>query len=118
MRIFLDNSAPAGLRRHLRHHQVATAPNQRWERLENGELLKAVENAGFEVMITADQNLEYQQNLSERKLALIVLGSNRWSYVKKYVREIVAAADAAQSNSYAFIEVPMPPKPPYRRSEE
>jgi len=64
MRIFVDNSVPAGLRRYLRHYQVATAPNQRWERLENGDLLKAVETAGFDVMITSDQNLEYQQNLS------------------------------------------------------
>jgi hypothetical protein len=113
MRIFLDNSAPASLRRYLRCHQVATAPNQRWERFENGELLKTLENAGFAVMITSDQNLEYQQNLSERKIALIVLGSNRWRYVREHIEEIVAAAEAAQTNSYAFIEVPLPPKPPY-----
>ena len=60
MRIFLDNSVPAGLRHYLGDHQVTTAPNQRWERLENGDLLKAVEAAGFDVMITSDQNLEYQ----------------------------------------------------------
>ncbi len=64
-------------------------------------------------MITSDQNLEYQQNLSERKIALVVLGSNRWPYVKEHISEIVAAVDAAQTNSYVFIEVPLPPKPPY-----
>ncbi|MGH9621152.1 MAG: hypothetical protein ACRD45_15785 [Bryobacteraceae bacterium] len=115
MRIFLDNSIPAGLRRYLSHHQVVTAANQRWEELENGELLRLVEGAGFDVMITADQDLEYQQNLRNRKIALVVLGSNRWAYMQKCVPEIVAAVDAARASSYAFIEVPLPPKPAPQR---
>ncbi len=114
MRIFLDNSVPAGLRLYLRHHQVLTAPNQRWERLENGELLKAVEDAGFEVMITSDQNLQYQQNLKNRKIALVVLGSNRWPMLQTLLPEIVAAVDAASAQSYTFVDVPLPPKPVYR----
>lgn len=58
MRVFLDNNVPADLRHHLKHHEVATAPNQRWERLENGDLLNAVETAGLDVMVTSDQNLD------------------------------------------------------------
>lgn len=113
MRIFLDNSVPAGLRRHLKHHYVLTAANQRWERLENGDLLQAVEDANFDVMVTADQNLEYQQNLAKRKVALVVLGAGNWPIIRNHLSEIVAAVDMAGPNSYAYIEMPLPPKPQY-----
>jgi hypothetical protein len=58
--------------------------------LENGELLKAVEEAGFEVMITSDENLEYQQNLKNRKTALVVLGFQSRPMLQSLLPEIVA----------------------------
>jgi hypothetical protein len=114
LRVFLDNSVPVGIRRYLEHHQVSTALNQRWEKLENGELLKVVESSGFDVMITADQNIAYQQNLKERKIALVVLGSNRWTLVRDHIDAIVDAVNAAGLNSYTFIEIPVPDKPAYK----
>jgi hypothetical protein len=72
MRVFLDQDAPHGIRRYLKKHsdhEVVTAAHQRWELLKNGALLKAIEDAGFDVLVTADQNLKYQQNLTNRKIA-------------------------------------------------
>lgn len=74
MRILFDKSAPNGLARHLLGHTVATADQCGWGQLENGELLTAAEGAGFELLLTADKNLRYQQNFTGRKISILVLG--------------------------------------------
>lgn len=82
-----------------------------WDpQLENGKLLKIAEETGFDVMITSDQNIQYQQNLSGRRLALVVLGSNIWPIVREHAAAIKAEADAATPGSFAFIEMLVPPK--------
>jgi len=59
-------------------------------------------------MITCDQNIKYQQNLSKRRISLIVLGSNKWkSVVRLYIDEILACVSAATPNSHVFIEMPI-----------
>jgi len=78
--------------------------------LENGELLRAGEAAGFDVMVTSDQNIRYQQNLKGRKLALVVIGSNIWPLIRDHSAAIAAKVDEATPGSYHFIEIPLPPK--------
>lgn len=78
MRVLFDKNVPYAPRRHLSPHTVEVAADLDWGRLENGDLLQAAEDAGFNLMVTGDQNIRYQQNLSERKIALVVLGSNVW----------------------------------------
>jgi hypothetical protein len=78
--------------------------------LENGELLHVAEVSKFDVMITCDQNIEYQQNLTGRKLALVVLGSNIWPIVRNYEIAIATGVDAAKPGSCVFIEMPIAPK--------
>lgn len=79
--------------------------------LENGELLKAAEAAAFDVMVTSDQNIRYQQNLTGRSLALVALGSNIWPIVRSHGAAIATAVNRALPGSYHFIEMPLPPKP-------
>jgi hypothetical protein len=76
----------------------------------NGELLNAAEEAGFDLMVTADQNIRSQQNLTGRKLSLVVLGSNIWPIVQKHGEAIAAKVHAATPGSYDFIEMPLMPK--------
>lgn len=71
----------------------------------------------MDVMVTADQNIRYQQNLTKRKVALVVLGSNRWPYLRGHLTEIVSAVNDSRIGGYAFIEVPLPPKPKYRPTD-
>jgi len=79
LRILFDKNVPVGVRRFLSEHEVRTFVEMQWHpQLENGELLRASEAAGFDVMVTSDQNIVYQQNLTGRRLALVVLGSNIW----------------------------------------
>jgi hypothetical protein len=74
--------------------------------LENGDLLNKAEAAGFEVLVTTDKNIRYQQNLTGRKIAIVVLGRGRWSLIKPHVAEVVAAVDRATPGSFAEVDVP------------
>ena len=111
MRIVFDKNVPVGVRRFLSKHEVRTFVEIEWHpQLENGELLEAAEAAGFEVLVTCDQNIRHQQNLSGRALALVVLGSNIWPVVRDHGAAIAARVDAARPGSYSFLEMPLPPK--------
>ena len=115
MRIVFDKNVPVGVRRFLTKHEVRTFVEMGWHpQLENGELFMAAGAAGFDVMVTSDQNIRYQQNLRGQKLALVVLGSNIWPVVRQYSAAIMARVDGATPGGYDFIEMPLPPKP--RRS--
>ena len=111
MRILFDKNVPYQLRRCLEKHNVRTAAEQGWGRLSNGDLLKAAEDAGFNVMVTADQSLEYQQNLKGRKLALVVLSSNHIGVLEKHPEKRASAVDAAREGGYEFVRYELPPKP-------
>ena len=111
MRIVFDKNVPVGVRRFLAEHEVCTFVEMQWHpQMENGELLEAAEAAGFDVMVTSDQNIRYQQNLADRKLALVVLGSNIWPVVRDHGAAIAAKVDAATPGSYEFIEMPLSPR--------
>jgi hypothetical protein len=112
LRILFDKKVPVGVRRFLSGHEVRTFVEMQWyPQLENGELLEAGKAAGFDVMVTSDQNIRYQQNLTGRRLTLVVLGSNIWPIVRDHGATITAKVDAATPGSYDFIEMPLPPKP-------
>jgi hypothetical protein len=104
--ILFDNGTPRGLARFLAGHTVEEARARGWEELSNGELIDVAEGAGFEVMVTTDKNIRYQQKLSARSIALIVLEHSQWPMVKLVVQNIVAAVNAATPGSYLEVEVP------------
>ena len=106
MLVLFDHSTPAPLRGHLKGHSVTEARERGWDRLVNGDLLDAAEAAGFEVFVTADKNLRYQQNLSARKLAIVVIGNAQWRVLRMYVDRVVAAVDAAVAGSYTEVAIP------------
>jgi hypothetical protein len=111
LRILFAKNVPVGVRQFLVKHEVRTVVEMSWPpQLENGELLDAAEEAAFDVMVTSDQNIRYQQNLTGRKLALVVLGSNIWPIVRNHGPAIAARVDGATPGSYDFIEMPLPPK--------
>ena len=111
MRILFDKNVPYQLRQYLVKHEVRTAAEQGWSRVVNGELLKAAEEHGFAVMVTADQGIEYQQNLKGRRLALVVLSTNHIGVLEKQPEKLVEAVDAVTEGSYQFVRFELPPKP-------
>ena len=84
---------------------MSTAYELGWATLKNGELLAAAESNGFEVFVTTDTNLAYQQNLSNRKIAIVVLTTTSWPRIQKNVAAIVIAIDAARPNSYQIVSI-------------
>ena len=106
MRILFDHNAPRQLRRHLVGHDVDVAEERGWATLVNGELLDRAEEAGYEVVITADRNMPYQQNIGSRSFALIVLGANRWPLIEPRIDDIHAALEGVQPGEVR--EVPIP----------
>jgi hypothetical protein len=76
MRVLFDNGTPKPIAASLPGHEVTYARKIGWHELENGELIQQAEQAGYEVLLSTDKNLKYQQNLSGRKIAIIVLGTS------------------------------------------
>jgi hypothetical protein len=93
VRVILDQGTPAPLRRALQGHSVATAHEQGWATLTNGELLAAAEGA-FDVFVTTDQNLRHQQNLTGRRLAILILPTTSWPRLRLHAAVIAAAVAA------------------------
>jgi hypothetical protein len=92
MRILFDQGTPVPLREHLTGHVVQTAFELGWSTLENGELLAAAESS-FDLLITTDQNLRYQQNLTGRSLAILVVMTTSWPRIQKSIPEILNAIE-------------------------
>lgn len=107
MLVLFDNSTPRTLARYLlEHHTITEARARGWGQLENGDLLTAAEAAGFEVFVTADKNIGHQQNLTGRKIAVVVLGKGRWSLIRPYAAQVVAAVNAVTPGSYTVVDIP------------
>lgn len=99
MRILFDQGTPVPLRRSLPGHEVFTAYEKGWAQLQNGDLL-AVAEVQFDLFITTDQNLRYQQNLSGRLLAILVLPTTSWPEIQNHTGEIAAEAAAIKPGDY------------------
>jgi hypothetical protein len=106
MRILLDQGVPRGLTASLRGHEVTEARKLKWERISNGELLKLADGAGFDLLLTTDKNVRYQQNLADRKISIVVLGNSPWWLVRQHLDAIAAAVNAATPGSYTEVEIP------------
>ena len=107
MLILFDHGAPRGVTHALRGHTVITARARGWERLTNGALLNVAEEAAVDVLFTTDQRIRYQQNLTGRKIAIVVLaGTTKWSRVRLHLERIAAVVNAAEPGSYTEVEIP------------
>jgi len=106
VKVLFDQGTPVPLRKHLTLHNVSTAFELGWSGLENGQLLEQAESEGFEVLVTTDQNLKYQLNLSSRVIGILVLSSPSWPRIQKVLSKVVEAIGNIQPNGYIEIVVP------------
>jgi hypothetical protein len=107
MHILFDQGTPVPLRAFLAGHTVKTAAEQGWSTLSNGKLLDAAESAGFEMLVTTDKNLQDQQNLRARRIAIVVIGNAQWPVLKLHVQLVVDAIDSAKPGTYVVVEIPV-----------
>ncbi len=106
MRVLLDNGTPRGVAAALSDHNVEEARARGWDTLKNGELLDAAEAAGFDVFVTTDRNIRHQQNLTRRRIAVVVLGKARWKLIKDRLADVAAAIAAARPGSVSEVDIP------------
>jgi predicted nuclease of predicted toxin-antitoxin system len=108
MKILIDECAPKALKRSLRDHghEGTTVQEAGWSGKQNGELL-ALADSHYDVLITLDTNLRYQQNLAERKIAVIVIQarSNRLDDLRIHFTACVAALESIEPGDIVFIGV-------------
>jgi len=106
VRILFDQGTPVPLRNHLASHEVATAFELHWSTLTNGDLLQQAEAAGFDLLVTTDQNLRYQQNLAARRIAVVVLSSTSWPRIQQGIANVVDTITRARPGVYLEVTVP------------
>ena len=106
MRILFDQGTPVPLREALPQHEVATAYEQGWSQLKNGELLDAAEVGSFDVFVTIDSRLRYQQNLTSRRIAIVCLLSTSWPRIQRTFGAVVGAINSCSAGSYIEVEIP------------
>ena len=104
-RVLLDENLPHALRNSLPEHEVVTATYAGLAGYKNGEFLKAATEAGFEVLVTGDQTLPYEQNWAGQKIAVVCLSANAWHILKLHIGRIAAAIDTATPGSFTRVEV-------------
>ena len=103
MKIIFDHCVPRPLRQLLPGHEIQTARESGWDKLENGDLILAAEKQ-FDAMITSDKNLKYQQNLSGRKLAIVILPTNFMPVVLQLAPKIATALAGIRPGDFIEIE--------------
>ena len=106
MRILFDHGTPSGIAGSLSSHEVTEARDRGWDRVSNGDLLKLAEAAGFDLLLTRDKRIRYQQNLANRKIAIVVLGNSTWRIVRLHLDRISLAVSEAIPGSYIEVEIP------------
>ena len=107
MLILFDHVTPSGVAGFLPGHTVTKAKDRGWDTLSNGDLLAEAERGGFDVLLTADKNMRYQQNLKGRTIALVVLSTPQWPVVRLHIGRVAAAINAATPGSYIEVDLPV-----------
>ena len=105
MKILFDQGTPVPLRRYLPEHTVDTVYECGWSELSNGDLLTIAEQNHYELLITTDQNLRYQQNLATRQIAIVVLMSTSWLRIQQRTEQIQIVINNIRANDYQEIVV-------------
>lgn len=105
MTILFDQGVPMPLRRHLGGHTVSTSYEMGWSELSNGKLL-AVAEEQFEVFITTDKRLRHEQNLSNRRLAILVLPTTSWPQIQQHISAVVGAVDMLKPGDFKELIFP------------
>ncbi|MBI4875341.1 MAG: DUF5615 family PIN-like protein [Acidobacteria bacterium] len=103
MRILFDHNVPVPLHRSLLTHVVVTTAEQGWNRLTNGRLLEAADEAGFDILLTADKGFQHEQNLSHRRIGIVILSHGNWPDVKMNIPGILAALKDAKPGTLTLV---------------
>jgi hypothetical protein len=103
--VLVDECVPLKLVRLLTSHTFITALQKDWGGFKNGRLL-ALAEPEFDLFLTCDRNLQYQQNLRSRKIAVLLLSTNHWPTLKQYASVVQTALDRIKPGEFMPVEIP------------
>ena len=106
MKILLDHSVPRPLKHYLAEHLADTAAERGWDELHNGELLERAESEGYELLVTADQQMPFQQNFTHRRIKLLILTTNSWPTLSRHLQEINQAGNDPELPQMKLLNIP------------
>ncbi len=109
IRILLDNNVSIRLIPLLRPHEAVHASRVGWAALGNGDLIRAAEEHGYPVLVTSDQNIRYQQDLTRRQFSIIELSTTRWPTIRDNVARLLAPIETITPGSYTTVSFPRAP---------
>lgn len=104
MKVLLDENMPHTLRHHLHPHETITAAYAGFAGFKNGKLLDAAENAGFDVLVTGDRTLHYEQNLAGREITLVLLSAVSWPAIQPHTAKIMNAVNSTMPRAFTRVE--------------
>lgn len=104
MKVLLDEDVPGKLARFLSGHEIHTVVGMQWGGVKNGALLELIERERSNVPLTGDKNLDKQQRLDGRPIAVLVMSAINWPVIRSHISEIAAAIDEAQPGTIRFID--------------
>jgi predicted nuclease of predicted toxin-antitoxin system len=108
VRLLLDESLPVALKGLLPNHDARTVRDMGWRGISNGKLLALAEENEFEALITCDKNLHYQQNMTGRRIAIVVLSSSQWQTVRAASPPILEALNSIFAGGYHTVDLGRP----------
>ena len=106
MLILFDQATPVLLKAFLKGHLIRTAAQQGWDRLKNGDLLNAAELAGFDVLLTTDRNMRYQQNIEGKRICIVALSCQQWPELEPHVQLVIEALRTVKPGTSVEIKIP------------
>jgi len=109
-RVLFDEGVPVGIRASLVGFKIDTAAEAGWAGMANGDLIAAAEQAGYEILVTTDRNLRYQNNLTSRLISLVVLGTTQWPAIRPHVALVYQAVLDVTPGSYVEVSFPRLPR--------
>ena len=109
MKILLDHNAPHGLRHALADHDVQTAEHLGWETLRNGDLIRNTVQDGYDLLITCDQSIRFQQNLIRQPITVLTITTNDWNTIRTNLSLVRSAIDMAQQGENNLLRLGPPP---------
>ena len=105
MKLLFDQGTPAPLRNHLPENSVETLAEKGWSDKDNGALLDLAEQEGYDVLVTTDQSIRHQQNLTDRRIGIVVHLTNAWPAVRLRTREISEAIAAVRPGEVVELRI-------------
>ena len=103
MRILFDQGTPVPLRNELHGHAVATAYEAGWAKLRNGDLIRRAAEQ-YDLLITTDKNIRYQQNLAGRRIAILVLPTTSWPKIREHVEQVREAVAVIEPSGFTELQ--------------